>query len=121
MSTPRSVYRRLPKEDKRTIVVYGWMTMLTIGLVLLFLFGQQHQSAEIQAQRRVTLARVCQVQNAKHRKLYEQMHRQRRATGALPMGPKRREQELQTNSREELIETLEPWLDCTARVKQFAP
>lgn len=46
MPTPHAVYKRLPVQDKRTIAIYMWMTILTVGLVLFFVVGQSKVGEE---------------------------------------------------------------------------
>jgi hypothetical protein len=115
----KSTFRSLDLPVKRQVVIfYGWLTVITIVLVVLFFGGQANQGdelrSEIQSQRRAATIRNCKKQNVKHHALFKELRQQREANRAQLVGNLLIEAERQSDQREALVATLEPWQDCVA-------
>lgn len=105
-----------PATKRQTVILYGWLTVYTVLLVILFLAARGASPTEIQAQRTHSIILSCEVTNGKHHKLFKELREQKESDAKLPPA-QRKIAAVQEAHRATLVETLEPWQDCAALAK----
>lgn len=107
--------KRETRTAQRDVAVYGWLLVITLGLLVFLLSGHSQQHGEIQAQRRAVALSLCEEGNQRHAAIFQEVHKQVLADRLLP--PVERTIQLRQDShRERYAAVTLPWQDCPAVV-----